>query len=396
MRRIFLTGGTGFLGGFLSYLLAEKGCEITMLVRDLRSQSGKERYFKTLKTLFRDPDLNLVERHVKFLKGDILKENFGLSPESSQWDALVHCAASTDFNESPEQLRRTNVDGVRRVLKFVLRYKIPSLHHVSTAYSAGETKGRIKERILTPQSFRNFYEETKNQAERLCFSTAAENGIRLTIYRPSIIMGESREGRTLNFDGPYLFFKMFLRLSQFVKRHRPSQLLPNGRVRLNIRLPIYGEDEQNLVPVDYVAGFIAHVLLREPLEGKIYHLTNSDPPTVSDLSRVFTRLIPFDGMQFLGEQKVLIDTEEQAFFVEKMRAYWSYLNPRMVFDKTNAFRVEELVGLACPRMSDEVLERFFRYALATNFGKRPLPEAPEGKPSAHETASPGSPRRKAP
>ncbi len=373
MRRIFFTGGTGFLGSYLSYLLAQKGFQITLLVRNSRTQSGKERYLEALKVLFSRLDLKLIDKRIEFVHGDILEDNFALSHLEARWDVFLHCAASTDFNESnADNLRKTNLEGTSYAVRFARHFKIPSFHYISTAYSSGDVKGRVKEIIQVPPSFRNLYEETKNQAERICFSFCKENNIRLTIHRPSIIIGETKEGRTLNFEGPYLFFKQFVRLYHFVRRKQ--HLKPSEKVRLEIKVPAFAEDEQNFVPVDYVASFVTAVLEREALEGQIYHVTNLDPPTLGDLKQVFMKLIPFEGVSFLGDQAAAADNKEETLFMTNMRAYAPYLKTRVTFDKTNAQRVEQLAGVSCPRLTHDLLSRLFEHSLKTNFGKRTLGE----------------------
>jgi len=374
MRRVFFTGGTGFLGSYLSYLLVRKGFQLTLLVRDTRGVSGKERYLEALKVLFPRPDLKLIEKRIEFVNGSLSEDNLGLGHLEGRWDVFLHCAASTDFNESnAENLRKTNVEGAAYAVRFARHFKIPSFHYISTAYSSGDVKGRVKEIIQVPPSFRNLYEETKNQAERVCFSFCKENNIRLTIHRPSIIIGESRMGRTLNFEGPYLFFKQFVRLYHFVRRKQ--HVKGHGKIRLDIKVPAFAEDEQNFVPVDYVASFVTAVLEREALEGEIYHVTNQDPPTLGDMKQVFMKLIPFEGVSFLGDHEARVDNKEEALFLSNMKAYAPYLKTRVTFDKTHAQKVEHLTGVSCPQLTQELLGRFFEYSLKTNFGKRTLGEA---------------------
>ncbi len=376
MRRIFLTGATGFLGSYVAAILLEKGFELTLLVRDSKKLSGKEKFLNSLCSLVPKFCFKSYQKQIHFVTGDLKEKNLGVTECSGEWDALVHCASSTDFNETNyENLKKTNVEGLHHVLEFAKEFKIPSFHYVSTAYACGAIEGLVKEEISNPPQFRNPYEKTKNQAERICVDFCKENNIRLTVLRPSIIVGDSKTARTLNFEGPYFFFKIISRLSHYIQRKR--HLLPGPKSIFKLKVPVYEGEEQNLVPVDYVAHFIAEVVAKESLEGKIYHITNSEPPTCGDLRQACKKLVPFVGLEPVGDEEIVPENKEEALFADNFKAYWPYLKPRIIFDKTNAFQVEELTGLKCPEVNAKLLARFFSYALKTNFGKKIFSEQPK-------------------
>lgn len=371
MRRVFLTGGTGFLGSYLAYLLIEKGFHVTLLVRGSKNLPGKAKFRHVLKTLIPDADMSLVKKQTEFVVGHLKDENLGIKHSEAGWgwDVLIHCAAGTNFYETDDDsLRLSNVKGTQYVLRFAKKFQIPSFHYVSTAYSCGDVKGRVKEKIHNPSSFRNDYEKTKSQAERICFSFCAENNIKLTTHRPSIVVGDSETGRTVNFEGPYLFFKQMVRFVHYMQRRQ--RLKSNEKVHINIQLPAYSEDEQNIVPVDYVAQFIAEVVTRESLEGKIYHITNPTPPTVGGLEKAYHSCVPYTGVKFIGDKEPKMPDKYMKLFADNLKAYWPYLKPRIVFDKTNAIKVERLTGLEVPRLNEAVLKKLFQFCLKTNFGKK--------------------------
>ena len=374
MRRIFLTGATGFLGSAIAERLIRQGFTVTVLVRSTRTLSGEERFLRTMRSLLPQKDWHLLKEHVSFAVGDLSDEGLKGIHNPGNWDAVVHSAASTDFNESNhENLRRSNVDGVHAILRFAKRNEIPSFHQISTAYSCGDVKGRVKEEVQYPEKFRNLYEDTKNQAERVSDSFCRENDIRLTVHRPSIIVGDSKTGRSLNFEGPYLFFKQVHRLARYVRRK--MKITDQDKVELGIKLPTFGEDEQNVVPVDYVADFVVGVISREPLEGKIYHITNPNPPTNKDLNQVMKKLLNFDGMHFMGDVELRPEGKLEVLFAENLKAYWPYLKPRIVFDRHNTIKVEQLIGVTCPTFDEKFIMGLYNFALETNFGKKTRSES---------------------
>ena len=133
----------------------------------------------------------------------------------------------------------------QKVREFARRY-----NYVSTCYVAGKRTGEILETELEHDAgFRNFYEETKYLAE--CeVEKLKENKIRLTIFRPSIVVGDSVTGETQKYDGIYSLIR-YLR-----KAPKLFRLVNVGNK--NVKL--------NLVPVDFVVEAIA--LIKDARDGK--------------------------------------------------------------------------------------------------------------------------------
>jgi len=105
MRRIFLTGATGFLGGVLAARLIRQGFALTVLVRNSKAFSGEERLVKALRELMDQSDWYLIRDRVTFKNGNLSDPTLGLKVSPGSWDTLVHCAASTDFNENNHENR---------------------------------------------------------------------------------------------------------------------------------------------------------------------------------------------------------------------------------------------------------------------------------------------------
>src|SRR5262249_37673737 len=145
------------------------------------------------------------------------------------------------------------------------------LHHVSTAYVCGLRAGPIREDedLDGGQGFRNDYEQSKFEAERLV--RAAPFLDRLTVYRPALIVGASRTGYPSSYPGlyPYLQFAWVL-----LRYMQPG---PDGRYFVPVRLNLTGEEPRNLVPVDWVSAVIAHLVQRPEHHGRTYHLTPPVP-----------------------------------------------------------------------------------------------------------------------
>jgi thioester reductase-like protein len=221
MGAVLLTGATGFVGKEILDRFLGRGRRVFALVRarDDRAAAGR---------LPGPAALTPVP-------GDIEQPGLGLAPElAEEVSTVVHCAASVSFDMPLADSRRVNVEGTRNVVDFAASCpRLERLSYVSTAYVAGEPRRLFQEDELdVGQSFRNPYERSKFEAERMLRRRAA--GLPLQILRPSIIVGDSRTGRTSSFNVLYGPLKAFAR----------------GAIPA---IPARRSSPVDIVPVDYVA-----------------------------------------------------------------------------------------------------------------------------------------------
>ncbi|HEY3052300.1 MAG TPA: SDR family oxidoreductase [Thermoanaerobaculia bacterium] len=249
MPVIFFTGFPGFLGAeLLPRLLARSP--------DLRAVCLVQPKFAELARQRAGPRIQIVE-------GDIT------TPLRISGDDIVeiyHLAAIYDLMVPRDLGMRVNVDGTRQVLDFAER--CPSLrrfHYVSTCYVSGRYDGVFSENDLQKgQTFNNYYEETKFLAE---VEVRKRAGLPVTIYRPSVVVGDSRSGATQKFDGPYFVMQWLLR-----------------QPRLAV-LPVVGRPKRyrfNVVPRDFIVAAIERLGAMPASRGKVYHLADPDPMTVDE------------------------------------------------------------------------------------------------------------------
>lgn len=222
------------------------------------------------------PDL---ARRVRLVEGDITLPGLGLRADdvaslASAVTAVWHLAAVYDLSVDPDLARTVNLEGTRHVLGLAAR--CPSLqrfHYVSTCFVSGRHAGIFSEEDLdVGQSFHNAYEETKYRAEMEVRSALAE-GLPATIYRPAIVVGDSRTGATQKFDGPYFIIRWVLR--------QPGTAV----------VPIVGDPFRtrvNLVPSDFVVDAIMHLSTLSHSVGRTYHLADPSPLTVAELLDVIS------------------------------------------------------------------------------------------------------------
>ena len=88
------------------------------------------------------------------------------------------------------------------------------------------------------------------------------------------------------------------------------------------------------------------------------------------MEKAYHQCIPFTGVKFIGDKEPQKEDETMKRFTDNLKAYWPYLKPRIVFDKTNASKVERLTGLHVPSLNESTLKKLFQFCLKTNFGKK--------------------------
>lgn len=275
MDRLLMTGFPGFLGSaLLPRLLARRpGAVAVCLVQAAHLATARER----LRDLGRE-HAHLLDR-VELATGDITEPDLGLDPGARAGlegtTEVWHLAAVYDLAVAPAVARRVNVDGTAHVLALCRSLpQLERLHHVSTCYVSGRYAGEFGEDVLEAgQPFRNHYESTKYDAERLVRAAMAE-GLPATIYRPGIVVGDSTTGETLKFDGPYF-------LAGFLERQPgPVAVVPKVGDPDAVRVC--------LVPRDFVVDAMDALSVLHVSVGRTYALTDPDPPTVRQVVDAFS------------------------------------------------------------------------------------------------------------
>jgi thioester reductase-like protein len=255
MGAVLLTGATGFVGReILARFLDRDDTRVFALVRAKDDAAAAERL--------------PAHARLRAVAGDIERPGLGLEPDTADMLAgevttVVHCAASVAFDLSLEESRRVNVDGTRHVVELAERCRrLDRLTYVSTAYVSGEPRGLFREdQLAVGQRFRNAYEQSKFEAEVMLRERAAT--LPVQVLRPSIIVGDSRTGRTSAFNVLYGPLKAFAR----------------GKVPA---IPARRSAPVDIVPVDYVADRTVELASSGP-DGTFHLVAGRNATTVGRL-----------------------------------------------------------------------------------------------------------------
>ncbi|WP_282778810.1 SDR family oxidoreductase [Nocardia sp. CC201C] len=255
MVSYIVTGGTGFLGRRVLAELLSRDSEavIHALVREASVAKLRE-----LAENWGAPD------RVFPLIGDLTAPGLGLQDEAPRADHIIHLGAVYDMTADEATAHAANVNGTQAVVDLAVELDAV-LHHVSSVAVAGDHRGKFFEDDFDlGQNLTSPYHRTKFAAEKL----VRESGARWRVYRPAIIVGDSRTGEMDKIDGPYYFFPAIASLAGL-----PADL----------PLPLPDLGATNIVPVDYVAQAMVQLIRKPGLAGRTFHLVNPEPQPFSDI-----------------------------------------------------------------------------------------------------------------
>lgn len=364
-----LTGATGLLGEYLVRDLLQTGMRLVLVVRPSRKATIHERV-ETMMQMWEEQLGESLPRPVVF-QGDVALPNLGLSDEARRWirshcDRVLHNAAVLTFHGADRNGEpwRTNLTGTKHVLELCHESGIDDLHYVSTAYVCGLPKeGKLakEDELDIGQEFRNDYECAKFEAEKL---VRADDSIKtLTVYRPAIIVGDSKSGYMATYHGLGMYLKL---MSVMIWNLEPDE---NGVRHTPLHLPCTGDEPRNPVTVDWTSEVMCRLFNNPAAHGGTYHITPDQPMTAK-------QLIDYTGSYF-NCTGVVYDAQEvgvnefDAVSHEHLSIYHDYLTTDPQFDRTNMLRF--VSDLPSPVIDEAMIHRFLQYGDEDRWGKRRRP-----------------------
>lgn len=210
--------------------------------------------------------IGVARDRVEVLAGDVVAMDLGLS--GAEYLSVVqnvtdiyHVASIWWLGVDRDTSNLVNVVGTRNVLDAAFEMKkLRRVNHFSTSFVAGDRTGVIMEDELDEgQKFRNAYEETKFAAEVMM--REAGRHLPVSIFRPSIIVGDSQTGEIDKMAGPYYIMNAIV-------------LMPPN---VPVLMPGKGDKPLNLVPIDWVCCAMHRISLRDDAVGRTFHLCDPNP-----------------------------------------------------------------------------------------------------------------------
>lgn len=368
---IFLTGMTGYLGGYLANHFLRAGEEVTALVRAPDADAARGRIWKSLQLHLSAEEVAeaLSSGQLRFVRGDLRQARFGLGATPYQrlvesHETVVHAAASLN-RRSSRVCFDVNLRGGLTVIQLAqaiqARGSLRRYAHVSTVAIAGQRSGEVvleDEALDWERSDYDPYARTKKFGEHLVDELLGPEAS-VVIGRPSIVLGDSRFPETTQFD----MVRAFVGLGR-------TPVLPFDP---NLRLDI--------VPADFVGEAFARLVLAEAPKHRRYHLSaGRNAPTfreitdaldADDCARAPLYLKRLGGpvARALKAASNLRRVPALAKGAAVMDVFWPYLKWDVVFDNS---RVVEETGLR-PAHFPDYCAGLYRFAREGGFRYPYLP-----------------------
>lgn len=237
--KIFITGGTGFIGKRIVRMLAPKADTIYLLTRP----HSLKKATKSLGHL----------KNVVFITGDmthddVIDDHRELKLIQKEVDTILNIAGNYNLEITEFDAYKNNVISVQNILNLAKScQKLSYFHHISTYAVTGTLGGKIDEDTMDDaRNFTDFYARSKMQGENILRHTDLKD-VKVRIYRPGIVIGSSEDGTIEKIDGPYYLMKFL---------YENKKLLKNLKYIKHFPLPYFKDAKLPLIPVDYLCEWM--------------------------------------------------------------------------------------------------------------------------------------------
>ena len=331
---IFLTGSTGYIGAHVAANLLRDGAALNVLVRARDVGEAEGRLWQALQLHFDFPQFyEFLQTRVRVFRGDLTESGFGLGRDEYDrlvhtTDSVIHCAASLN-RKSEKSCMNVNLRGTLEVLTLARHaehyHGLRRFSQVSTVAVAGKRQNEVVREdgsIDWDRSDYDPYARTKKFCEHMMRVLLPETP--KTIFRPSIVLGDSRYAETTQFD----MVRSFVFLAG----------LP--------ALPFRPTDKIDIVNVDFVASAIAALHQKDRTQFDTYHLSSGhDSQTFQELTRSLATaqqkrgpiFVPALERPFRAAINFLSNRQGPlARNAALMKVFMPYLTWNTVFDNTRA------------------------------------------------------------
>lgn len=330
---IFLTGSTGYIGAHVAAnLLDQQGAGLNLLVRGKDAHDAEVRLWQAMQLHMDFPRFyEHLQTRIRIFIGDLTTPQFGLDRDTYDrlihtTDSVIHCAASLN-RKSEKTCLNVNLRGTLEVVQLARRshyyHGLRRFSNVSTVAVAGKRANEIvvEDRAIEwDRSDYDPYARTKKFCEHMVRELLPD--VPITIFRPSIVLGDSRYPQTTQFD----MVKAFVFLAG----------LP--------ALPFRANDKIDIVNVDFVADAISTLHSKENPQYDTYHLSSgTGSQTFREVTNALAAaqekrapvFVPFMEKPFSGSVNTLANRKGSlGHGAALMKVFMPYLVWNTVFDNT--------------------------------------------------------------
>jgi NAD(P)-dependent dehydrogenase (short-subunit alcohol dehydrogenase family) len=262
----FITGGTGFIGRNFIEKLKDREGDIYVLTR-----AASMHKFEELQERMGEHSDRLIP-----VQGDLTQALLGVD-EATIADLkgkirhFCHFAAIYDIGASAEAQTATNIDGTRNAVRLAEAVDAGCFEHVSSIAAGGLYPGTFREDMFDEaENLDHPYFSTKHDSEGIVRN---ECQVPWRVYRPAMVVGNSKTGEIDKIDGAYYFFKSLQKIRKVLPQWFPLIGIEGGKF--------------NIVPVDYVVDAMDHIVHLDDLDGRCFHLTDPEHHSMGNMMNIF-------------------------------------------------------------------------------------------------------------
>jgi len=330
MKRIFMTGATGYFGSRILKELLAHDWECTLLIRGHHIHTPEDRLKQSLLDVGVSPE-TIPWQRITVVQGCLNTPDVAqLLDLSNTFTCFLHAAAIVKTACSESDIFSSNVLGTASMLNLAKAVRAEHFIYVSTAYSCGKASRDSKVLSVANEetkfsNYNNFYEESKNSAEEL----VKNSSLPWTIIRPSILTHASpaeatTSGVTIGLAG---WFKLIERCSQIALRAGQSKLV----IPSELKTPL------NFIDVTVAAKILQSICecVYDDRHGAFideeFLLTSRSGTTTEMVYHIASTLLK---LPIVGKPNHTPITTAEKFYVKQGSFFVSYTNQFLKFDRT--------------------------------------------------------------
>lgn len=369
-NNILLLGSNGFVGMHIlfNFLMLDKG-NIYCIIRDKNNKLANDRFLDTLHFYFGNRLDKYINKRIFIIKGNILKENFGLSTKNldiikDNVDIVLNSAALVKHYGTEENFHKINIDSTKNTINFCKHFNKRLIHISSLSVSGNDTlEGNTSNNLNTfnitfseknlyiGQKINNLYVKSKFEAEKLILENISDGVLQAQILRLGNITSRFSDG----------VFQINSTENSFV--NKLTSLLRIGYIPNNL-LNLYLE----FTPVDICGMLIILILQNYAKDLSVFHLYNDNHIYVEDfikmLSDINVNLKVVDKQDFkiiidklLSNNSNFLNGIINDFNSDKQISYTSNINILSEFSKAFLYKI----GFTWPIIDMDYITKYIQY-----------------------------------
>lgn len=365
-KTIFITGGTGVLGGYLVKLLLSESNKTLYILTRAKTQELARKNFTDILEIYDTPK-EMIEQYlekVHFVLGDVSLPLLGIKEQEyhklvAQVDAVIHAAGIVSLHGLYDALVPVNVFGTKQMIDFTLQTKNKYMVYISSYSILGDiilsqNPPFSEEDFDRGQGFKNMgYQQTKFEGE-LLVRESTEKGLKWNIIRPGDIFGDSNTG-----SYPLLL------------PHLTGIFYDILRTVIYTEVAVTSDVYFDMTPVDYVARGVIHLGFEYPAYYGTYHLTNPSHHTYTQVIKILKELgykinlISFDEyMPLLRDKKLLYKGQpysSRTLELLQFNPLMAAVNESTKITTDITTEILDKVNINCPDIDEKLLKTYLDY-----------------------------------